>query len=413
MGRHRVARQGRTRRPRPQAGPTTTAASSWIRASIRDVPGRCRPRPGQPRSWSITPSCSASIPTQIAQAEGAGRGRPSDRAGRASAIPACTDRGPTLVARLNTAPWVQASPPAVASSTSRRVPGRSWWRGSRLILQMHYNLLNGGAYDSTEVSCGWLRRRTTLPQLHTFLMPAPVELPCLAARPARCATATPSVLDVMRRFGLGAGAGRSPACSCSADGTPGRPRPARCSPARGRSGTDGDPFCRRAHAHARPAPIVLHRADGSSTTVIDIPPGTSTTNVDGADHPSSVGPGDQLDVSCPHDASACATRSRLQQAPPPLRRLGRGLLGRDVPRHPRLHQLARQGFPPSGSSGSAGGWARAAPAAALEVGLPLLEHRLAVLVARIDLLEERRVVVRRERAGRVDSRDPAPGCHLP
>ena len=54
--------------------------------------------------------------------------------------------------------------------------------GSRLILQMHYNLLNGGGTDSTHVFLKVAAPGAHLQPLQTYLMPAPVELPCLAGQ---------------------------------------------------------------------------------------------------------------------------------------------------------------------------------------------------------------------------------------
>jgi hypothetical protein len=77
--------------------------------------------------------------------------------------------------------------------------------GSRVVMQVHYNLLKGSAPDVSSTELRWMDGRKDLTALHTYLMPAPVEMPCrpdhddgpLCDRDA-------AVADVMARFG-GAG----------------------------------------------------------------------------------------------------------------------------------------------------------------------------------------------------------------
>ena len=73
-------------------------------------------------------------------------------------------------------------------------------------MQAHYNLLKGDSADQSSTQVRWMRGRAPLKPLHTFLMPAPVELPC---RPANddgplCDRAD-ALADVKTRFGAGPG----------------------------------------------------------------------------------------------------------------------------------------------------------------------------------------------------------------
>ncbi len=69
-------------------------------------------------------------------------------------------------------------------------------------MQVHYNLLKGAAPDVSSTQLRWMKGSTDLTPLHTYLMPAPVEMPCrpdhddgpLCDRDA-------AVADVMQRFG--------------------------------------------------------------------------------------------------------------------------------------------------------------------------------------------------------------------
>ena len=56
--------------------------------------------------------------------------------------------------------------------------------GSRIVMQVHYNLLKGAAPDESSAQLRWMPGDTDLTPLHTFLMPAPVELP-VPGRPRR------------------------------------------------------------------------------------------------------------------------------------------------------------------------------------------------------------------------------------
>ena len=71
------------------------------------------------------------------------------------------------------------------------------------------------------------------------------------------------------------------------------------------------------HMLGRKLTITLHRANGSSATVIDIP-NWDFDNQSGVilDPPLSVGPGDKLTISCTHDASLRTKIPSLEQLPP-------------------------------------------------------------------------------------------------
>jgi hypothetical protein len=83
---------------------------------------------------------------------------------------------------LNDAPWLGAWAPGGAESVLRPGYGAPLERGSRIVMQVHYNLLAG---DGEDVSATRLRvapADADLDPVTTMLMPAPVELPC---RPGR------------------------------------------------------------------------------------------------------------------------------------------------------------------------------------------------------------------------------------
>ena len=107
---------------------------------------------------------------------------------------------------LDDAPWLGAWAPGGGESVTRKGYGVQLDRGSRIIMQVHYNLLAGSSPDVSAARLRLAPASARLTPLHTFLMPAPVELPC---RPDHdesplCDRAT-AVADVKARFGTAGG----------------------------------------------------------------------------------------------------------------------------------------------------------------------------------------------------------------
>lgn len=85
-------------------------------------------------------------------------------------------------ARLNDANWLAAWAPGGDETRTRDGYGTRLEAGSRVVMQVHYNLLQGAAPDRSATRLRWMPGGTDLEPLHTYLMPAPVELPCREAR---------------------------------------------------------------------------------------------------------------------------------------------------------------------------------------------------------------------------------------
>jgi len=104
---------------------------------------------------------------------------------------------------LDDAPWVGAWAPGGGERRYGAGLGTPLAKGSRIVAQIHYNLLKGHAPDQSSVVL-----RETLPghhvtTLHTMLLPAPVELPCRPDNDSSplCDRAA-AVADVIKRFGV-------------------------------------------------------------------------------------------------------------------------------------------------------------------------------------------------------------------
>jgi hypothetical protein len=105
------------------------------------------------------------------------------------------------------AAWLGAWAPGGAETLVRDGYGVSLDRGTRIVMQVHYNLLAGQEPDTSATQIRWRPKTgSDLTPIHTTLLPAPVELPCrpdvvqgpLCDREA-------SVQDAKDRFGEGPG----------------------------------------------------------------------------------------------------------------------------------------------------------------------------------------------------------------
>jgi hypothetical protein len=107
---------------------------------------------------------------------------------------------------LDTAPWIGAWAPGGGESVLADDIGIPLEPGSRIIMQVHYNLLSGAGPDVSSAKLRLAPGDADLAPLETVLLPAPVELPC---RPEHAdgplCDREAAVADVMARFGSGAG----------------------------------------------------------------------------------------------------------------------------------------------------------------------------------------------------------------
>ncbi len=103
---------------------------------------------------------------------------------------------------LDDAPWLGAWAPGGGEQVMAGDVGVPLAAGSRIVMQVHYNLLAGARPD---LSAAWLRLAPStarLAALQTMLLPAPVELPCRPGRDGdRLCDRAAAVADTQRRFG--------------------------------------------------------------------------------------------------------------------------------------------------------------------------------------------------------------------
>jgi hypothetical protein len=110
-------------------------------------------------------------------------------------------------AEIDDAPWLGAWAPGGSEQIYRAGFGERFDRGSRVIMQVHYNLLAGKEPDRSAAELRLAPVTDKITPLETRLLPAPVELPC---RPEHSdgplCTRAAALADVKKRFGQGPGA---------------------------------------------------------------------------------------------------------------------------------------------------------------------------------------------------------------
>jgi hypothetical protein len=114
--------------------------------------------------------------------------------------------GANAISSLDSAPWLSAWAPGGGENVFGSGTGVLLDAGSRLILQVHYNLRNGAAPDDSGLRLRLADGKADLEQLQTMLLVAPVELPCAKGETGSLCDRETAVLDLMQRFGSGSGA---------------------------------------------------------------------------------------------------------------------------------------------------------------------------------------------------------------
>jgi hypothetical protein len=105
---------------------------------------------------------------------------------------------------IDDAPWLGAWAPGGSERIYGKGLGEDFAAGSRVIMQVHYNLLAGSAPDTSAAEL----RLTSDPAtqvLETQLLPAPVELPCRPGHGGDLCDRDKALADVRARFGDGPG----------------------------------------------------------------------------------------------------------------------------------------------------------------------------------------------------------------
>ncbi len=199
---------------------------------------------------------------------------------------------------LNSAPWLGAWAPGGKESLSSPGFGKPLAAGSRIIMQVHYNLLAGPGDDQSNTLLRYAPGSAHLTPLETMLLPAPVEMPCrkkyadgpLCDRDA-------SIADVISRFG---GAGNTNNALYFLCG--GKPRPSNVTHC---DRTIAEPTTIRGvagHMHllGRSIKIEVNPGTPNARTILDIPIWDFDNQANKPIEPVHVDWGDVVRVTCKH-----------------------------------------------------------------------------------------------------------------
>jgi mono/diheme cytochrome c family protein len=106
---------------------------------------------------------------------------------------------------LNDADWIAAWAPGWGGERLPAGTGVPLPAGSRIVMQVHYNLANGRAPDRSSARLAVAPAAAGLTPLRTMLLPGPVELACGPGESGRLCNRTEALFDLVRKYGPEAG----------------------------------------------------------------------------------------------------------------------------------------------------------------------------------------------------------------
>ena len=109
--------------------------------------------------------------------------------------------GSGFVDSLNDATWVAAWAPGFSASRMPDGTGVPLAAGSQIVMQVHYNLLNGNAPDRSRALLTVAPASAGLKPLRTMLLPGPVELACAKGEQAKLCNRNEALFDLARKYG--------------------------------------------------------------------------------------------------------------------------------------------------------------------------------------------------------------------
>ncbi|GLW35976.1 monooxygenase [Actinoplanes regularis] len=191
--------------------------------------------------------------------------------------------------------------------------------GSKLVMQVHYNLLETGSAGQTDQSGIQLRvagAKTPLKALSTDLFPAPIELPCASGESGPLCDRAAAIADVGSRFGVEAGQQEEHLVQGCSGGKVTAGDTQHCDQPIEQAGTI---YMAAGHMHllGRAIKIELNPGKPGARTILDLP----RYNFDDQAlvplaKPIPVKAGDTVRVTCTHDAKLRKLLPQLQKLPP-------------------------------------------------------------------------------------------------
>ena len=200
---------------------------------------------------------------------------------------------------LDKADWVGAWAPGGGERVMAEDIGIPLSRGTRLVVQVHYNLLAGTGSDRSTVRLRLSEAKGSAKKaLQTMLLPAPVELPCRDNRTKGLCNRTVAVADIERRFGEQPATADLLHLLCG----PLDPGPVQSCTRPIRERATIRAVAGHMHLLGRAITVDVNKGTPHAQRVLDIP----TWNFDDQGSiplkkPVDVGPGDSVTVTCTHD----------------------------------------------------------------------------------------------------------------
>jgi hypothetical protein len=212
---------------------------------------------------------------------------------------------------LNDAGWIAAWAPGTGADRFRAGTGVSLPAGSRIVMQVHYNLLNGRRPDRSHAVLTTVPATRALTPVETMLLPAPVELSCRPGESGPLCDRTAAVFDQVDRFGADSAIVPSGLLLvCGRDAAHPVPSPVTtCDRALGRAVTI-QAVGGHMHLLGRSIEVWLNPGTARARLLLEIPRWNFHWQaVYALQRPVPAGPGDVLRVTCRHDTS-------LRRGPP-------------------------------------------------------------------------------------------------
>ncbi|MBO3745123.1 monooxygenase [Streptosporangiaceae bacterium NEAU-GS5] len=210
--------------------------------------------------------------------------------------------------------WVGHWAPGANETLFTQKIGYPMPAGSKLVMQVHYNLLaEKGASDQSSIRLRLTGGSSGFTALNTEQFPAPIELPCTPQESGPLCDRAAAVKDVAKRFGREIGEMADQLAQGCGHPTPGNTQ--HCDQQVPVSGTV---YAVAGHMHllGRAIKIELNPGTPQAHTLLDIPNyDFDAQSIRPLSSPLEVKAGDTLRVTCTHDASLRSKLPALQGQP--------------------------------------------------------------------------------------------------
>jgi mono/diheme cytochrome c family protein len=207
---------------------------------------------------------------------------------------------------LSDAGWLAAWAPGGEPARYPDGTGARLAAGSRIVMQVHYNLLHGAAPDRTTAALTFAPAETNLTPVATMLLPGPVELPCAPGERGPLCDRDAAVADLVRKRGPSAAlvpAGLQVLCGGSPFGAPPAGPVSTCARTFESAATIHG-VAGHMHLLGRSIRLELNPGADDARVLLDIPRWDfHWQNAYALEEPVSVEAGDRVRVTCRHDAS--------------------------------------------------------------------------------------------------------------